>query len=708
MASFFSLQPSQESPGNLSKFASATPGLEHVGSSQTYLDPSGKSGETLHSPFDEPGNTATSGARGGNLMTPVGDDGGGVDTGGTSAQTGARTPTRPQQQMQQQPQNPMSPSQIQALQTIGGVQQGLSTIPKSFIDSIKSTLKSSPEGANMSDSDIDSFIQSLSGGGYTQTLGGLDGTEYYEALNPSQTEGFSLSADTNLDTDWLNSYVTGVRPGDKTLLDKFALGDVQSALGVGSAAITGDPAAILSSLNRAAPTVAKYITDNQDILKDVGSLASVAGGAWSLYNGIQSNNPAQIAGGLGQLLQGAGTSRVGLDVLSQLTGASSGAIANAFGAVGGLTGAFSLYQAIESGDPVQAILSAASIYGALSTIAPSVFTPLTTLAANALVAVAPQVAASLGIQAGTSILANTGALVGAVAPVLGVAAVVVAAVTSWISANEESEARRSGWWNNPIAGQLYSSATAGVGSANKMLDRIDAAGISTIPTDTLMQGLPSIVDSLMPYYATAQGGAGALKASGTAGSPGAQSEAEYTANFTKARDRMEDIVDELLRRGVTWEQLGKLPVSYDWSLESLDAGGRPQDILLQSPKISQYMTEGGGMYGTLGYRPTAGQNTQNQVDLLLAQALGASQKATDQVTHAGGLYAAMYGGPLQAALARMGSTSDPRLREALLSQFDPWRIARTWAPGSRAQEHHVVDINGAPLDPLEWGQYGTA
>lgn len=715
MAGFFSLQPQPKGQSNLSDFASGNPGLEHIGSTQTYLDPSQGKGETLHSPFESPAAPGVTGTRG-NLMQPTGDQGTpATATGGTSSLTGARTQApRAPQQPQGVSGTQLSPEQIQTLQTLGNVQQIAGAVPSSAFEGIKSAIKSSADGSKYSDAEIDQFIQSLNNPDILKTSGLLEGNQQIqESLNPSATEGYTLGAG-NLDTSWLNEY-TGTRSGTTpSALDKFGKSDIMSALGVGRAAVTGDPAQILASLNRAAPNVAKYITDNKDVLKDVGSLTSVLGGAYSLYQGIQSQNPTQIAGGVGQLLQGAGTSRVGLDVLSQLTGASPGAISTAFSAVGGITGAFSFYQAIQNGDPVQAILSAASIYGSLSTVAPSVFTPLSTLAGNALAAVAPELAASLGIGAGVIVGTEAGAIateaaalgigtaastaapaLAAVAPALGVAAIVVVAIVSYISAQEEHNARVSGWWNNPIKGQLYSSATAGVKTANDMLDQIDQAGIQNVPTDSLMGALPTLANSLQNYYATGQGGKGPIRASdtvtGTLGQSGytgdGMSPEKYTGDFTRAQQRMEAIVDELLKRGVSYEQLGQLSLDFNPAFQSLDMSNPWEKYY--SANANQWDTEAnqraGGLSqyilaGTMAGGPAqAGGVTPRQ--LLETSAFSASLQSpgsynpvTGEWTGQAALnpHTAAYGGPFWEYMARMGY--DPN---GLIQQhFDPWAAIR--------------------------------
>jgi len=51
---------------------------------------------------------------------------------------------------------------------------------------------------------------------------------------------------------------------------------------------------------------------------------------------------------------------------------------------------------------------------------------------------------------------------------------------------------------------------------------------------------------------------------------------------------------------VTYEQLGRLPVSGDWAMESLDAGGTPLENLNRSPRAGALILEGAGPAGPAG------------------------------------------------------------------------------------------------------------
>jgi hypothetical protein len=91
--------------------------------------------------------------------------------------------------------------------------------------------------------------------------------------------------------------------------------------------------------------------------------------------------------------------------------------------------------------------------------------------------------------------------------------------------------------------------------------------------------------------------AGGGRASDSTGAGGTQSPAEHTANAERAKANLADVVSQLLRRGVTYEQLGRLPVSGDWAMESLDAGGTPLGMLNRSPRAGALILEGAGHAG---------------------------------------------------------------------------------------------------------------
>lgn len=500
-SAFFSLQPSQQREG-LSAFRQQGANLPHVGSQASYLDPSLNGGETLHSPFEDEATQAAQGMAGSSLMRPSGDSGPGsvgiTDQGFQSNVTGTQFRIPNQTTRTQLPQSApqgaqLSADQIQTLQTLGAVQKGLGAIPDSLFNAVKDSIKNTPEGQRLSDTQVNDFINNLSND-VLQTTGSLEGNDIYEALTGSPYQGYSLG-DTKLNSDFLNDYTTGAKTSTQpSATDKFALGDVQGALGVAQASVTGDPVQILRSLNSVAPNVAKYITDNKDVISGVGNTATALGGAYSLYQGIQSGNPTQIAQGISAVMNGAGH-LVGMDVISQMTGVSTEALGKAFGVAGGVVGALSLIDAIDRGDPLQAAMSAASVYGALSTVAPNVFTPLADLAVQAATQIASQVA---GQAAGVALNATLQTVSAVAGSVLAAAAPVIMAVLSWISEDDKRSAMNS-WANlgKPLTIMQERALSAGQ-QAGAMYQQVKQAGI-TDPT-VLKKVLAAGAGALNTFY----------------------------------------------------------------------------------------------------------------------------------------------------------------------------------------------------------------
>jgi hypothetical protein len=452
------------------------------------------------------------------------------------------------------------------------------------------------------------------------------------------------------------------------------------------------------------------------ITKNVGGSGlnlSDVGGPLSLAGGIAKQDPWQIVGGT---LSSAGT----LARLADMPALSA--------TVGSLGGPLSLARGIINKDPMSIASGALSTYGAVnnlvtqfgatalpsfSTAFATAFPELASAIASSFGGTAAAAASEAALAAGATAGEAAGMALSAAAAGIGAAAApVIMAITSWIQNNEEVKAMSSGWWNNPIKGQLTSAATAGVSRANQVLDQINQVGLDKVPTQALMGSLPSILNNLQAYYATAQGGRGAIKASDTltGGTGGAKSASQgqgaidaYTKNFTNAHDAMVGVVQGLLDRGVSYEELGKLPVSGDWAMQSLDAGGGPEEYYaknqgkydadlaqivnrLNEPlMVPEMRMENVGTEGSFD-RPVAtgrmvpgpgGVPAGISVPEMLTAALGASRLATDANTHASGLMTGMYGGPLWAALARMGN-SNPAIQKAIQDHFDPWFSLRTW------------------------------
>ncbi len=361
---------------------------------------------------------------------------------------------------------------------------------------------------------------------------------------------------------------------------------------------------------------------------------------------------------------------------SELSGNWAGNLAPLAQGLGGLSSLFGLAQGIRGGNT-------AGIVGSL----PGVYSAASGLSGGAL----PSLTAMLGPALGAT-------------PVVGT---VMAAITSYLNNMEAQQAKNSGWLNNPIKGALSSSATAGVGNAQQILDQITVQGLGTMPTEALLASVAPITNALLPYYATAQGGRGAIKASdtftggtGPAASTPLGGAEQYTANFTRAQQGLTGVVQELLKRGVSYEQLGATPVTNDWGQQTMDLANPLMDFYnrgnysgegsrllnpVSAPQVADPSTIDytamdtwgnplNPVYGQLGATPAP--SPWSPVELLQA-AQGAAPYAADKATHAGGLLSSMYGGPLWQALARMG-VGGPEMQGLIQQHFDPWVNARNW------------------------------
>ena len=515
-------------------------------------------------------------------------------------------------------------------------------------------------------------------------------------MQPQGQQPFTLTDGSNkLDANFLQNYDGSnlpAGPGQKSLMD--FMDDADMALN-GQTAGNG-------SLNIGAGAK--------------GALGTASG----VYSLLQAAQNGSIPGGVGGVLQIVGGISELLKMspeftsqISSMLGMAGDTLANVGGAVGGAAslggGLLGLYSGIQSGNPGTILGGVVSTLQGLQLAAPVAFES----AVNA-------VATALSVSA---VALNAVALY---IPVIGI---IIQAVTAYFGSQDETNARRSGAVNNPIAGNLYSNATAGVQRANTVLDAVDTAGLQNIPTDQLMQLLPAVLSSLSPYYAVGQGGAGPIRASDTVtgrasqnGTPyGGDSPEAYTGRFTQAQDRVRALVVELVSRGVPYEQIGMLPTQGDWvnsdtadpeqdiynlqqSKWDTEAGNiwnkittapqfqKGQQVMLSSsnesdgpsfatsPDTYRYPTEPGYLSeeyyaGTPTYGTENIDYTTETAPGLLTTTEGAARQAPDSVTHASGLITGRFGGPTWYALLRSNSLT-PELRTLIEQHYDPWFMAR--------------------------------
>lgn len=479
------------------------------------------------------------------------------------------------------------------------------------------------------------------------------------------------------------------------------------------------------------------------------------GGLYNLYQALQGGNAAQGAGGglqtIGGLAQIVGSN----PALAQALGLSGGALGGIGGAVGGLGGVLGLIQGIQSGNPMQigtgvlgTAQGASALSGALG--GPTI--------ASGLAAVAPETtAATLSALMGTTVPATATGIAEALSAAAAAYALPVAAlvqiITDTLSESERERIQNAGFVNNPIKGALYSGATAGVGAANKAFEPF-AGNLQGADTNALMQALTQGTNSLMPYYATATGGRGAIRASDTlTGGHGTTSDKAlpggdvnaYTQNAQKAQQSIMDTVNELMKRGVSYEQLGQLPVNGNWTNETLDANN-PLNALYAA-NAAKYDPEGQQFLNSALQRTAPqqyfnaqgeGGNWETLPEQLSIQGYGGQVAPQDITTqnlfqaaqgqagtpgsNAQGLVTGMTGGPLWSALSRMlsptwGNTQPGSLQELIQQHFDPWAMMRSqWGASPSAVGTSLMPVlqsaayqrsgSGAPVPGAAGGPAG--
>jgi len=531
-------------------------------------------------------------------------------------------------------------------------------------------------------------------------------------------------------TDIFQEQGPGTGPGfDFNVTPGNTLGLLQSGIGVGQGALSGDPAALTGALLRAGMS-ANQIARLPGL--NTGAVAGGAGGLLGILNTIQGARSGNIPGAVGGGLQTIGGAAGLAKSLGLLSGPAAGTVGAAAGGAGGLLSLATGIQGLIKGGvpPLQSALTmaggATSTYSAIASLSaqfPELFgTVLPPISAGLDAAAAALglggAAAGSGVVGGIATGVGSGVAAGveggviagggtasgalaAAAPFALPAAYVLQAVTDTIAEMERQRVMNAGFANNPIKGALYSQATASIAQANKILDAIKQTGdLSAVSTADLGKVLAETTTSMLPYYATAQGGRGAIRASDTitgrgadwAAKPymGGQTPAEYTQKAEMAQAGIAGLVKELLKRGVTYEQIGQLPVSGDWAQASLDAGNRPEEMLARlyatpAPGQTESRAAEGVRLGNLGVAGGRGNMADDPnspfgiAGSLLNAALGGSMLSSAENSKASGLLTSMYGGPLWAALARAG-TADPELRSLIDQHFDPWVNARTWDP----------------------------
>lgn len=412
----------------------------------------------------------------------------------------------------------------------------------------------------------------------------------------------------------------------------------------------------------------------------------------AFVSALSGMSPEQIPGFSAEAAMGGIPNLQGGDLSGVSGGLSGGGGLDSFGAgaagLGGLSSLLSAIQGFKGGTASGAVGGTSGLLGAIQAL-------------NAL---------ATGTEVGSAALAASPALSaisGAVSGLSGTtaaAAPIIAALVSYLGNQEEMSARNSGAVNNPIKGGLSSGATAGVGSANSLLSQVQqGGGLGNLSVEQEQGLLPQLLNDLMPYYATAEGPRGAVKASDTftGGTGGAASKPlggadQYTQNFSQAQSGLMDVINDLMRKGVSYEQLGQLPdVNPNWSMQTLDAAGGPQQFY--DANKAQYDQSAQPFLQQAQQSGIQLQPGQLTPELLFQAMQGSAGMAPDAKTHASGLISSMYGGPLWNAIARMGA-GGPEMQGMIQSHFNPWATAQGFSP----------EQFGTALQPLVSAQDLTA
>lgn len=513
-------------------------------------------------------------------------------------------------------------------------------------------------------------------------LGGVNGGETSLAA-PGGSAQFALG-DTTQPTDWMGALQGGVQAAGGLLgaVGGFGSGNVLGGTMGGLQTLGG-----VTQMLQSSPALQSALGINADALSGVGGAVGGIGGLYSLYQGIQTGDPMQIVSGLMAAYNG------GSAVAGQLLGAALPSLSTAFASLA-----------------PEAAMSIATMFGGQAASA----------------------AAEAALAAGaTSAEAAGTALSAAIGGVAAVAAPIVMAIVSYVSEADKRQMLQSGYINNPIAGQLYSNATAGVHNVQQSLDQLQQAGGANAETPLQLGDLlTSGFNNLLPYYQTAQGPLGGIRASDTItgmfGRQGIGGADQYTQNFNTARQGLLDVMANMTGRGVPADALMSLPVTGDYTQRNLDmdpawlanyyqanAGQYNQeaqgliDKLLgaatQTPVMNTTSMGEGTLTSPTGQMAYSFNGTPFDPSQITPQALftamqGAAPYGENYKTNASDLVTNMFGGPLGAALAReyynpANATSWSSQQGQLPSlSFDPWVQARNMSPDQLWQ---ALTSNGA-------------
>lgn len=197
---------------------------------------------------------------------------------------------------------------------------------------------------------------------------------------------------------------------------------------------------------------------------------------------------------------------------------------------------------------------------------------------------------------------------------------------------------------------------ATVGDDTNVVQQIQqAGGVGNIPTAALLPMLQDGINQSSVLYRTAQGRRGPVRASDTV--------------TRQASDQaVAQMVAELLERGVAYEQIGQLPLSFNPAFQSLDMP-IPWDAYY-APQAARWESEFPAIFGN-----TMGFSSSQLLPAIHMYGYGPEDAGSQFNT-----VTAAYGGPIWTYLARL--RVDPG--GLIAAHFDPWRAFRSMTPAQVA------------------------
>ena len=344
---------------------------------------------------------------------------------------------------------------------------------------------------------------------------------------------------------------------------------------------------------------------------NINSVLGLVSGGLGLYQGISNQNTLQAIGGGLQV----GSGLTGLATTSGVLSQTAGAILS--GGLGAAGGALGLYSSIDQmlkngatvGGVANAVLSAYATYAGVATLSNAAFGTALPTIGSALSGItvgtaAPGITAATtaGVTGGELALggaAETGAVAasGAAASIAAVAAPIVLAALFYMQNKELMDARSSGWWNNPIIGQLYGAAVQSINRSDQLAASVqNAGGVTALSNDDLRQLIGAYSNNLLPFYYTLQGGRGAVRAIDATGTSETLSTEAFTAKQNEILTNYSLAVAEMYRRTGSLSTLSGLDTAPQFSETGLAGsnasfgGGALQSAMVgASSSFSNYL-----------------------------------------------------------------------------------------------------------------------